>query len=92
MNTPSLKEQHEVAIGNALLKSLGYDGQFIGHGADGVEPDLIYLLAGRRIGIEMATAYYDDRQARVEWQLARGNMQPVVSNGSNESTLKHLRG
>ena len=77
--TLSLKEQHEVAIGNALLRSLGLDGHFIGHGADGVEPDLIYQIAGRRVGIEIPTAYYDDHQAKVEWQLARGDLQPDPS-------------
>jgi len=72
MTTPSLKEQHEIAIGNALLAALGYSSKFIRHGLDGVEPDVIYSLAGRNVGIEIATAYYDHMQARAEWQLARG--------------------
>ncbi len=72
MTTPSLKEQHEIAIGNALLAALGYNNAFIQHGHDGVEPDVIYSVADRTIGVEIATAYYDDEQARAEWQLARG--------------------
>lgn len=72
MGEVSLKEQHEIAIGNVLLRTLGCDSRFICHGTDGSEPDLIYLIAGWRVGIEIATAYYDDNQAKVEWQLARG--------------------
>lgn len=79
MNTLSLKEQHEVAIGNALLRSLRCDGQFICHGEDDGEPDLIYSIARRRVGMEIATAYYDNAQARVEWQLARGRLKPDPS-------------
>jgi hypothetical protein len=69
---PSLKEQHEIAIGNALLARLGLNCEFIRHGLDGVEPDLIYSLPGQILGIEVATAYYDEAQATAEWQLARG--------------------
>jgi hypothetical protein len=69
---PSLKEQHEIAIGNALLATLGHNCEFIRHGLDGVEPDVIYSLHGRILGIEIATAYYDEAQATAEWQLARG--------------------
>ena len=79
MSKPSLKERYEIAIGDALLRALGLDAQLIGHGADGVEPDLIYQLAGKRVGIEIATAYYDNDQARVEWQLARGELPPDPS-------------
>jgi hypothetical protein len=72
VTTPSLKEQHEIAIGNALLATLGHNVEFIRHGLDGIEPDLIYSVAERTIGIEIATAYYDNAQAKAEWQLARG--------------------
>jgi len=76
MRESSLKEQHEIAIGNALLRELKLDAQWIRHGVDGVEPDLIYQLAGKKVGIEITTAYYDEHQARVEWQLARGELRP----------------
>ena len=72
MTAPSLKEQHEIAIGNQLLRTLGHSCKFMRHGIDGVEPDVIYSLAGRTVGIEVATAYYDHMQAKAEWQLARG--------------------
>ena len=78
-----LKEQHEIAIGNALLRSLVVDALFLSHGDDGKEPDLIYQISDKRIGIEVATAYYDDDQARIEWQLARGIIKPGPSKMTN---------
>ena len=72
MTTLSLKEQHEIAIANALLATLGHRSEFIRHGQDGVEPDVIYSVADQTVGIEVATAYYDDLQAKAEWQLVRG--------------------
>jgi hypothetical protein len=74
-----MKEKHEFAIGNALLRTLGWDAKFRRHGEDGKEPDLIYTLNGQTLGIEIATAYYDNKQAEVEWQLARGRIQPDSS-------------
>ena len=41
------------------------------HGKDDGEPDLIYSLDSRTVGIEVTTAYYDDGQAKAEWKLAR---------------------
>src|SRR4030088_715606 len=70
--TPSLKEPHEIAIANAVISALGLSNTFLRHGTDGVEPDVIYAIDGRTVGIEVATAYYDDVQAKAEWQLARG--------------------
>lgn len=80
MKLSSLKEQHEFAVGHALLDALGYLAEFLNHGVDGEEPDLLFQFGERRIGIEIATAYYDDNQARVEWQMARGALKPD-SNG-----------
>ena len=37
---------------------------------DDGEPDLIYSLDSRTVGIEVTTAYYDDGQAKAEWKLA----------------------
>jgi hypothetical protein len=33
---------------------------------------VIYSVAGQTVGIEIATAYYHDGDAKAEWQLARG--------------------
>lgn len=71
-----LKEKHELAVGNQLLNALKLDGKLIRHGKDDGEPDLIYSLEGKTLGIEVATAYYHEGQARVEWQLARGVIKP----------------
>jgi hypothetical protein len=65
------KSKHEIAIGNNLLKFLQCDSQLLRHGKDDGEPDLIYSLDSRTVGIEVTTAYYDDGQAKAEWKLAR---------------------
>ena len=71
MNSKELKEQHEIAIGDQFLNALQCDRKFIRHGKDDREPDLIYSLADKTVGLEIATVYCDDDQAKVEWQLAR---------------------
>jgi hypothetical protein len=68
----ALKEQHEVTLADEFLKTLGFKAGFVRHGKDGVEPDLIYSVTGQTLGIEIATAYYNEAQAKAEWQLARG--------------------
>ena len=75
----SLKEQHELAISNALLVAIRQKADFLRLGVAGVEPDVIYRIAERIVGIEVATAYYDDTQAKTEWELARGNLKPHPS-------------
>src|SRR6516165_2063287 len=69
---PSLKEQHEITIAEEFLKKLAFKAQFIRHGKDGIEPDVIYSVPGGALGIEIATAYYNDAQAKAEWLIARG--------------------
>lgn len=69
---PSLKEEHEITIADEFLKALGFTAKFIRHGKDGSEPDVIHSIAGQTVGIEIVTAYYDEGQAKAEWQLARG--------------------
>lgn len=90
--TKNLKEEHEKCIGHALMQLLRYRYKFIGHGEDGVQPDLIYSIRGRKVGIEIATAYYDDKtpqdppdadianHSTVKFELARGNLK----SGPNE--------
>jgi hypothetical protein len=68
----SLKEKHEVTIADEFLKTLGFTAEFLRRGKDGVEPDVIYSVAERTLGIEIATAYYNEAQPKAEWQLARG--------------------
>lgn len=69
----NLKEQHEEAVASNLLKTLGIEAEFLRHGNDATEPDVLFKQQGKILGIEVATAYYDDlQQAKSEWQIARG--------------------
>jgi hypothetical protein len=69
-----VKEGHEKAIGNQLLRAVKLDGKFLRHGEDDDEPDLLYSLGGKTVGIEIATAFYHNRQAEIESQLALGKL------------------
>jgi hypothetical protein len=69
-----VKEGHEKAIGNQLLRALKLDGKFLRHGDDDGEPDLLYSLGGKNVGIEIAAAFYHNRQAEIESQLALGKL------------------
>ena len=69
---PSPKEQHEIAVARALLLTLGHNAQFVRHGLDGIEPDVIFSSDGLTLGIEIATAYYNEDDAKADWDLARG--------------------
>ena len=70
-----VKEAHEKAIGRQLLKALKLNGKFLRHGEDDGEPDLIYSLDGKTMGIEIATAFYHNEQAEIESQLALGKLE-----------------
>jgi hypothetical protein len=73
---PDLKRRHERAVGDALLKALDTEAAFKRLGDDRGEPDVIYEReGGKTLGIEVATAYYDESDARQEWQHARGERQ-----------------
>ena len=66
---------HELAIADQLLNALQCDGKFLRHGKDDGEPDVIYSVNGRTIGVEVTTAYLGNGAARVDWDLARGKAQ-----------------
>jgi hypothetical protein len=71
-----LKRKHERAVGDELLKALDIKAAFYCLGDDNGEPDVIYECEdGESLGIEVATAYYDEGDARQEWQHARGERQ-----------------
>ena len=68
-----LKKQHERGVCDRLLYALGVQASFERYGNERDEPDVIYRLGeGSTLGIEVATAYYDDADAKAEWTLARG--------------------
>lgn len=69
-----LQRQHEIAVCNRLLTSLALSATFLRLGDDRSEPDVIYSYEDESLGIEVATAYYDDAQAEREWSLARGKI------------------
>ena len=58
------------AIADQLLNALQCDGKFLRHGKDGGEPDVIYSVNWRTVGIEVYTAYLGEGAARVDWDLA----------------------
>jgi hypothetical protein len=74
VNQKEVKEGHEKAIGNQLLRALKLDGKLLRHGKDEGEPDLIYSLEGKTVGIEIATAFYHNKQAEIESHLALGKL------------------
>jgi hypothetical protein len=71
-DTRQLKREHERAVSDELLKALGIQAAFARLGNDKEEPDVIYERDHHRLGIEVATAYYENSDAKQEWTLARG--------------------
>ena len=68
-----LKRDHERAVADDLLKNLGFKLVFKRLGDDKGEPDVIYEREdGKTLGIEVSTAYYEEGDAKQEWQHARG--------------------
>lgn len=75
MQATDLKKKHEKAVADQLLKNIGSNATFKRDGNDQGEPDVLYDIDGRVLGIEVATAYYDNSDARQAWEHARGNRQ-----------------
>jgi hypothetical protein len=75
LESASLKRKHEKAVADALVGTLGVEVGFVRFGSDRGEPDVIYGCGGRTLGIEVATAYYDESDARQEWGHARAERQ-----------------
>ncbi|MCJ7498565.1 MAG: hypothetical protein MUO78_10620 [candidate division Zixibacteria bacterium] len=67
-----LQKQHEKSVCDILFRSLNLNAEFEKYGNDINEPDCIYKLNRELLGIEVATAYYEDSDAKQEWTLARG--------------------
>ena len=72
MTFADLKRKHEIAVANALLEVVQKKAAFVRLGNDKDEPDVIYKRDHHTLGIEIATAYYDNSDAKQEWTLARG--------------------
>src|SRR3954468_9962666 len=67
-----LKREHEKAVSEELLKALKIEAAFQRLGNDKTEPDVIYEIKDKSVGIEVATAYYEDSDAKQAWSLAVG--------------------
>ncbi len=69
----AIKQGHEKAVADELLKVLKVNATFERNGdANKNEPDVIYRIDGRTVGIEVATAYYEDTDAKDEWEIVAG--------------------
>ena len=83
------KEEHEIGIGQDLLKALGLSGS-LRHGKDdGVEPDLFLSKDEKTIGIEVGTAYYGNHQAHVEWSPGGGRWTVNDGNALMLQSVQH---
>lgn len=84
---PPLKQKHEIAVANGLIKNLASTAMFLREGDHNKnEPDVIYSYRGGLFGIEVATAYTDNSEAEREWDIARSKIK--VPKG----TLVHVWG
>jgi hypothetical protein len=68
----SLKERHQTAVANRLIKNLALPAMFVREG-DHIknEPDVIYSYQGELLGIEVGDAYYSNSLAKGQWDIAR---------------------
>jgi hypothetical protein len=74
-NREAAKKGHERAVADQLLEAEKLDATFERVGdPDKKEPDAIYQTGGRMVGIEVATAYYDEADAQDEWEIATGEL------------------
>lgn len=69
----AVKKGHEKAVADQLLEAEKIDATFDRVGdANRKEPDVIYTIGDLEVGIELATAYYEDGDAQDEWEIATG--------------------
>jgi hypothetical protein len=69
----AIKQRHEKAVADQVLKTLKIRSKFERFGdPDKNEPDVIYNSDGKTVGIEVATAYYENSDAKDEWEIATG--------------------
>lgn len=72
-----LKQRQERNIGDWFLQATEPTAVFTRHGdAARREPDVVYTISGRRLGVEVTVAYYDNAQAKVQRQLDQGEVRP----------------
>lgn len=67
-------KEYEKSITNQLLECLSIDAEFDYCGNEGIEADIVYKFEDNKLGIEVVTAYHDDYQAKIEWNLRRSKI------------------
>ncbi|MEI7603787.1 MAG: hypothetical protein WCJ19_02095 [bacterium] len=67
-----LQKEHERRICNLLLNLEKIKNIFQRYGNDKGEPDILYSINGKLIGIEVTTIYYNNEYAKFEWMTALG--------------------
>ena len=66
-----IKKAHEGAVADQLLEGLGIRPASSGHGdPDKNEPDRLYKIDQKTLGIEVVTAYYTEAEAKVAHKVA----------------------
>ena len=69
----AIKQGHEKAVADQLFEVLRLNATYERNGDPNKnEPDVIYRVGGKTVGIEVATAYYEDTDARDAWEIAAG--------------------
>ena len=88
------KEQHEKSVADDLLKKLGKTPVSDRSGnPDNNEPDRLYLIDKKTIGIEVVTAYYSEGEAKAtaeaaaEKPIAPGEIRPGKVIGSPDDSI-----
>lgn len=94
MNSKQLQKQHERFVCNSLIETLNLKATFERNGNDlNHEPDTIYKVNERLLGIEVSTAYPNNVRAEQEWTRARGERE-IPKQGYewrwNEAYLENL--
>lgn len=75
----AVKKGHEKTVANQLLEVEKIEATFERVGdANKKEPDVIYTIGDLAVGIEVATAYYEDSDAQDEWEIATGEIPLAV--------------
>ncbi len=73
-----VKQGHERAVAEHLLRVEKIDAAFDRLGdASNREPDTVFRISDCAVGIEVATAYYNEREAQCDWEIATGE-QPLA--------------
>jgi hypothetical protein len=79
-----LKHQHEKAVGDAFVMWLnarvGSNFAFV---RAGEAPDLVYASRADELAIEVTTAYYDGKYAKLAWDLALGRADTLEWTGQD---------